>query len=276
MTEAPIPEIDQNTPSIARAYDYMIGGKDNYAVDRAFGDQINESLPGAQAIAVENRKVLVRAIREIVTQTGIRQFVDLGSGLPTADNVHQVAQAVAPESRVVYVDNDPIVLAHGRALLDENDRTTVIQADVREPEKILEHPATRSLIDFEQPVGVVMCAILHHLNDDEDPAGIVRYWYDRVPSGSHFFISHFRTEHNPETAEIEGMLQTTFGRGRWRDDEEIRAFFDGLELLEPGVVPTAEWRPDDIEGLSLVGKTSQQRELTVWERLIVAGLARKP
>ncbi|GAA2484386.1 SAM-dependent methyltransferase [Streptomyces thermolineatus] len=266
MSGFAVPDVDPKVPSIARTYDYMIGGKDNYESDRAVGDHIKQNMPGAQAIAVENRKVLVRAVRHIAETTGIRQFLDMGSGLPTADNVHQVAQRHAPDTRVVYVDNDPAVLAHGRALLGTNDRTTVIQADAREPQAILDHPETRRLIDFDRPVAVIMCAILHHLNDDEDPAGIVRFWRDRVPSGSHFFITHFRTEHNPETAEIEGVLQQSFGRGRWRDDAEITAFFDGLEILEPGLVPTALWRPD----------VEADRELTTWERLIVGGLARKP
>ncbi|GAA1921015.1 SAM-dependent methyltransferase [Streptomyces sodiiphilus] len=261
-----IPGMDLTRPSIARAYDYMLGGKDNYAVDREVGDQIKQNLPGAQAIAVENRKALVRAVREMTAGRGMRQFLDIGSGLPTADNVHQVAQRHAPGTRVVYVDNDPVVLAHGRALLEENDRTTVVQADLREPQRIRDDAAVRKLIDFDRPVGVVLCAILHHLNDDEDPAAVVRYWIDQVPSGSFFYISHFRTEHNPETAEIEGILQQSFGRGRWRDDDEIRALFEGLEIVEPGLVPTTEWMPDH----------DGHRELTVWERMIVAALAVKP
>ncbi|MGX1267193.1 O-methyltransferase involved in polyketide biosynthesis [Streptomyces phaeoluteigriseus] len=195
--------IDPAKPSIARVYDYLLGGKDNYAVDREIGDVFKRDLPGSVAIAFANRAALTRAVREIAKNTGIRQFIDLGSGLPTADNVHQVAQRHAPESRVVYVDTDLQVLVHGRALLETNDRTRVIAVDVRNPEGIHAHPDTLEIIDFARPVAVILSAILHHVNDDEDPAGIVRYWRDHVPSGSYFFISHFRSGNNPETAEAE-------------------------------------------------------------------------
>ncbi|MYR41414.1 SAM-dependent methyltransferase [Streptomyces sp. SID5910] len=264
--------IDSTEPSIARVYDYLLGGKDNYAVDRKIGDVFKRDLPGSVAIAFANRAALTRAVREIVTTTGIRQFIDLGSGLPTADNVHQVAQRHAPESRVVYVDTDPQVLVHGRALLEENDRTRVVPVDVRDPEGVRTHPDTRALIDFDRPVAVVFSAILHHVNDDEGPGDIVRHWRDHVPSGSHFFVSHFRSGNNPETAEAEKVLQGTFGRGRWRTDEEIESLLDGLEILDPGIVPASAWRPDAGDGQWGGG----ERELTVWERLIAAGLARKP
>ncbi|AOW85251.1 SAM-dependent methyltransferase [Streptomyces olivaceus] len=263
--------IDSTRPSIARVYDYLLGGKDNYAVDREIGDVFKRDLPGSVAIAFANRASLTRAVTEIVTTTGVRQFVDLGSGLPTADNVHQVAQRYAPESRVVYVDTDPQVLVHGRALLEENDRTRVVPVDVRDPEQVRTRPETLELIDFDRPVAVMFSAILHHVNDDEDPAGIVRDWREHVPSGSYFFVSHFRSGNNPETAEAEKVLQGTFGRGRWRTDEEIAALLDGLEILEPGVVPAPLWRPGTADG-----PWEGERELTVWERLIAAGMARKP
>ncbi|MFB7445751.1 SAM-dependent methyltransferase, partial [Streptomyces mirabilis] len=170
--------IDPARPSIARVYDYLLGGKDNYAVDREIGDVFKRDLPGSVAIAFANRAALTRAVREIAKTTDIRQFIDLGSGLPTADNVHQVAQRHAPESRVVYVDIDPQVLVHGRALLENNHRTRVVAVDVRNPEGIHTHPDTLEIIDFTRPVAVILSAILHHVNDDEDPAGIVRYWRD--------------------------------------------------------------------------------------------------
>lgn len=265
--------IDPAKPSIARVYDYLLGGKDNYAVDREIGDVFKRDLPGSVAIAFANRAALTRAVALIAKTTGIRQFIDLGSGLPTADNVHQVARRHAPQSRVVYVDIDPQVLVHGRALLESDDQTRVVAVDVRDPEAIRTHPDTVALIDFDRPVAVMFSAILHHVNDDEDPAGIVRYWRDHVPSGSYFFLSHFRSGNNPETVEAERVLQQTFGRGRWRTDEEIAALLDGLEILEPGVVPASLWKPD--ENISLWGKAGDH-ELTVWERLIVAALARKP
>ena len=264
--------IDAGRPSIARVYDYLLGGKDNYAVDREVGDVFKRDLPGSVAIAFANRSALTRAIAEIATTTDVTQFIDLGSGLPTADNVHQVAQRHVPESRVVYVDIDPQVLVHGRALLEENDRTRVIAADVRDPDAVYHHPDTRALIDFDRPVAVVFSAILHHVNDEEDPGGIVRYWIDRVPSGSYFFVSHFRSGDNPETAEAEAVLQQTFGRGRWRSDEEIARLLDGLEILDPGVVPAPLWRPATVD---TPWSDGAKRELTVWEHLIAAGLARK-
>ncbi|MFR9723645.1 SAM-dependent methyltransferase [Streptomyces sp. MS19] len=260
-----MPGIDVTRPSIARAYDAILGGKDNYAVDRELADAIVTQLPGAQVIAFDNRRVLARAIAAM-SAAGVRQFIDIGSGLPTADNVHQVAQRHAPESRVVYVDNDPVVLAHGRALLAENDRTTVITGDLRDPAAIIGHEDTRRLIDFGQPVAVVLSAILHHLNDDEDPLALARYWRDAVPSGSHVYISHFRSENDPGSARLEAILQQSLGRGRWRTDAEIEELFEGLTLLEPGIVPCALWRPEG-EGVP---------ELSEWQRLIVAGLAVKP
>lgn len=272
MTDEGI-SIDSTTPSIARVYDYLLGGKDNYAVDREIGDVFKRDLPGSVGIAFANRAALTRAVREIVTTTDVRQFIDLGSGLPTADNVHQVAQRHAPESRIVYVDIDPQVLVYGRALLEQNDRTRVVAADVRHPEGVYEHPDTRELIDFDRPVAVMFSAILHHVNDDEDPARIVRYWRDRVPSGSCFFVSHFRSGDNAETREAEKVLQQTFGRGRWRSDEEIEHLLDGLEILDPGIVPAPLWRPEAVDNQ---WADAGERELTVWEHLITAGLARKP
>jgi hypothetical protein len=264
--DAEIPGVDPTKPSIARTYDYLLGGKDNYAVDRALADHFIKDLPGSRAIAFDNRAVLTRAVADIAVNTPVRQFIDLGSGLPTSDNVHQVAQRHAPDAKVVYVDNDPVVLAHGRALLAENENTTVFQADLRDPKSIYESPDTRELIDFRKPVAIILSAILHHLNDDEDPAALVRFWYDRIPSGSYVFISHFRSENDPRSAHMQELLQGSLGRGRWRTDEEILALFgDGLTLLPPGIVPAAEWRP-----------TEPPHELTVWERLIAAGLAVKP
>ncbi|MFD6288819.1 SAM-dependent methyltransferase [Streptomyces sp. NPDC060205] len=264
--------IDPTRPSIARVYDYLLGGKDNYAADRAVGDVFKRDLPGSVAIAFANRGALTRAVREIATTTGIRQFIDLGSGLPTADNVHQVAQRHAPDSRVVYADIDPQVLVHGRALLENDHRTRVVAVDVRNPEAVRTHPDTIELIDFDRPVAVILSAILHHVNDDEDPAGIVRYWRDHVPSGSYFFLSHFRSGNNAETAEAEKVLQQTFGRGRWRTDAEIASLLEGLEILDPGIVPASLWRPDETGGACDVG---ERQQLTVWEHLIAAALARK-
>ncbi len=263
--EESIPGVDPNKPSIARTYDYLLGGKDNFAIDRALGDKFINDLPGSRVIAYDNRGALIRAVREIVG-SGVKQFIDLGSGLPTADNVHQVAQGHQPTAKVVYVDIDPVVLSHGRALLAENEYTTVIEGDLRDSEKIYQHPDTQALIDFDQPVALIFSAILHHVNDDEDPGALVKFWVDRIPSGSYVFISHFRSEDDPRSAEMQKLLQGSLGRGRWRTDDELIALFGpDLKILPPGLVPSAEWRP-----------LEEPEDLTDWQRLIAAALAIKP
>jgi hypothetical protein len=267
-------QVDQSKPSIARVYDYLLGGKDNYAVDREIGDFFVKDLPGSVGIAYANRQALIRAAGNMA-RAGVRQFIDMGSGLPTADNVHQVVQRHTPDVHVVYVDNDPIVLAHGRALLATDETTTVIQADLRHPQAIYDDPDVARLIDFGRPVGIIFSATLHHLNDDEDPAGLVRWWADRVPSGSYVYISHFRSGHNEETATAEEKLQASFGRGRWRTDAELLALFGDLQVLEPGLVNCPLWRPEaSPDGIDKIGVA--EREPTVWEQLISCALARKP
>lgn len=266
--------IDQSSPSIARVYDYLLGGKDNYEVDRAVGDHFKQNLPGSVAIATTNRQALTRAVREMA-EAGLTQFLDFGSGLPTADNVHQVAQRINPDARVVYIDNDPIVLAHGRALLATNDNTTVVQADVRDSAGIRADKEVNRLIDFDKPVALIFSAILHHLNDDEDPRAVVEYWTDQIPVGSSVFITHFRSGHNTETVAAEAKLQSTFGRGRWRTDDEIADLFGDLQLQEPGVIAAALWRQDEPGGDGKPQLVSPARTLSVWEELIVAAIADK-
>ncbi|MFC9998581.1 SAM-dependent methyltransferase [Nocardia sp. NPDC127526] len=266
--------VDQSKPSIARVYDYLLGGKDNYAADREVGDYFINDLPGSVDIAFANRNALVRAVREIA-ETGVRQFIDIGSGLPTAQNVHQVAQRHRPDAHVVYVDSDPIVLAHSRALLQTDRNTTVIQSELRDGEAIRSNPETERLIDFTEPVAVIFSAVLHHLNDDEKPGELVRYWSEQIPPGSPVYISHFRSGANEQTRAAESKLQSTFGRGRWRTDEEILDLFDNLELQPPGLVPCPLWRPDPTDDtIRRIGAT--EHHLTVWEQLIACALARKP
>ncbi|TDD83576.1 SAM-dependent methyltransferase [Actinomadura rubrisoli] len=257
--------IDVTKPSIARAYDVVLNGKDNFEVDRGFVTEIVKIIPEIYDVAAYNREVLGRGVRYLAGEAGLRQFLDLGSGLPTVQNTHQVAQATAPETRVAYVDNDPIVLAHGRALLAENDNTTVVTADLREPEAILADADVRRLIDFGEPVAVMLVGILHHLHDDEGPQRIVETLMDAVPSGSHLFVTSFCAS-SPEAVDAERKYLALLGTGRFRTPEEITAYFGGLELLEPGVVPLPLWRPDgDVPA-----------ELTVGQRLMYGGIARKP
>ncbi|MGN9846168.1 SAM-dependent methyltransferase [Nonomuraea sp. H19] len=255
--------IDTTRPSIARAYDVVLNGKDNFEVDRAFVAEIVKVVPEIYDVATYNRQILGRGVRFMIDE-GVTQFIDLGSGLPTVENTHHVAQRANPQARVVYVDNDPMVLAHGRALLAENENTAVVTSDLREPAAILADPAVRKIIDFDRPVGVMLVGILHHLHDDEDPKGIVEAYMAAVPPGSHLFITHF-CDSSQEARDAEQKFLALLGTGRFRTPEEITAFFDGFELLEPGVVPLPLWRPDG----------EVPRRLTVGQRLMYGGIARK-
>jgi S-adenosyl methyltransferase len=258
------PTFNPEVPSIARTYDYLLGGKDNYPVDREIGEIFIKKFPGAAQIALDNRACLVRAVTYIAGQLGISQFIDLGSGLPTADNVHQVAQRADPGARVVYVDNDPIVLAHGRAMLAEDDQTVVVRADIRQPAQILSDPVVRRLIDFGRPVAVIASAVLHHLLDEEDPLGAIRAMCAATPAGSCLFVSHFRTLGDPDSAALESVMLEAFGRGMWRSSDQIGQFFGDMRLVLPGIVPCASW-----------GQDADPGDLTPYQQLIVAGVGRK-
>jgi hypothetical protein len=248
-------KINTGVPNPARIYDYLLGGKDNFPADREVADQILAIAPVARDVVEDNRAFLRRAVRHLAGQAGIRQFIDLGSGLPTQGNVHEIAQATAPDARVVYVDNDAMVVTHSRALL-AGDNTVAIQADLREPEAILEHPEVRELIDFGQPVALLLMAILHFLPDDQDPFGIVARFRDALPAGSYLAISHGtrdvpeRPDMSPEAmaemgAKVEQLYQLTTASLVTRTRAQVERFFDGFELLDPGVVEIQLWRPDD-------------------------------
>ncbi|MEU1249724.1 SAM-dependent methyltransferase [Micromonospora arida] len=244
------PGIDPNIPSVARVYDFFLGGKDNFEVDRKVAEHALRITPDGPAAGQANRAFLRRVIRFLVSEAGVDQFLDIGSGLPTQGNVHEVATEQNPKAQVVYVDNDPIVLTHGRALLAAEGTATVIQADIREPQAILSHPDVRRFLDFDRPIGLLLFAILHHLGDDEDPKAVAAALIEALPSGSYVAISHFRDpgERDPEGSrkarEVERVFNESLGTGRWRTDEEILSFADGLTVLEPGLVPLAEWRPE--------------------------------
>jgi O-methyltransferase involved in polyketide biosynthesis len=255
------PSFDPEVPSIARTYDYLLGGKDNFPADREIGDIFIRQFPGAVAIALDNRACLVRAVRHIAADLGVGQFLDLGSGLPTADNVHQVAQRADPAARVVYVDRDPVVLVHGRALLAEDDQTAVIAADMTDPDSILSHPDLTALLDLSQPVAIIASAVLHHITDEECPAAVIETFKKAAAPGSCLFISHFRTLGDPDSRAMEEVLHEAFGRGTWRTNRQIAGYFAGTAIDYPGVVPCAQWRPE-----------SEPDDLTTYQRLIVAGL----
>jgi hypothetical protein len=239
--------IDTTVPSVARMYDYYLGGSDNYESDRIACEELLKQVPSTKVLAVNNRRFLQRVVRTLASEHGIRQFIDHGSGLPTRDNVHQVAQAVDRDSRVVYVDNDPIVLAHGRALLEENDRTAVIQADMRDTDGIFGHPETVRLIDFDQPVAALFVSVLHCIPDESDPAGLVREVASRLVPGSFLVVCQL-VSHRPEIRKFvtDFMAEATGGNwGRVREEREVAEYFDGLEILRPGLVEVSTWHPDN-------------------------------
>ena len=243
------PEIDVNRPHPARMYDYFLGGKDNFAADRATAAKVLDSWGTVRTAMRENRAFLGRAVRYLAAEAGVGQFLDIGTGLPSANNVHEVAQAVNPATRVVYADNDPIVLAHARALLASGPQgaTAYLEADVREPEKILSGQVTRATLDFTEPIALMLVAVLHFILDEDDPRRIVRTLVDALPSGSYVVASHATAEHNPEGLSGAGRAYSEGGvRGALRTSEEFADLvFGGLELVDPGVVLVSEWRPEE-------------------------------
>jgi hypothetical protein len=248
-------KINTSVPNPARIYDYLLGGKDNYSTDREVAEQVVAIAPVARDVVQDNRAFLRRAVRFLTREAGVRQFVDLGSGLPTQGNVHEIAQAIAPDARVVYVDNDAMVVTHSRALL-AGDNTLAVQADLREPDVILGHPDVRELIDFDQPIALLLVAILHFIPDDQDPLGIVARFRDGLPTGSYLAISHgtrdlpVRPDMSADEmaemgARVEQLYQLTTASLVTRTRAQVERFFDGFDLLDPGLVEIQLWRPGD-------------------------------
>ena len=257
---------DAKVAQPARVYDYWLGGKDNFEADRIAGEETIAAYPAIRASARANRAFLARTVRYLTAEGGIRQFLDLGTGLPTASNTHEVAQAVAPESRIVYVDNDPLVLSHARALLTSSPEgvTAYLDADLRNTDQILERAA--DTLDFGQPVAIMLLAILHYIPDLDEARRIVARLLGAVPSGSYLAISHAASDISPEAmAEMIRRMNKHLAEGNHvgRTRDVVAGFFDGLDLLEPGVVKVTQWRPaSEIEA---EGPTS------LW-----GGVARKP
>jgi hypothetical protein len=244
---------DTSVAHVARVYNYWLGGKDNFAADRAAGEQAIKAFPNIPLSARANRAFLARAVRFLAGEVGIRQFLDIGTGIPSANNTHEVAQSVTPESRIVYVDNDPVVLTHARALLTSNraGATDYIDADLRHPLRILEG-AARTL-DFGRPVAVMLMAILQHVSDDEDPYDVVATLRDALPPGSYLALSHPASDiHADEMAKMAQILnQMMAEKVTFRDRAAVAKFFDGLELAEPGLVQASKWRPgSEVEAAS--------------------------
>jgi O-methyltransferase involved in polyketide biosynthesis len=238
------PAVDTNVPQTARIWNYLLGGKDNYAVDRAVGDEIKKATPELVDIALLSRAYLARAVRYLAGEAGIRQFLDIGSGLPAAENTHEVAQAVAPDARIVYVDNDPLVQIQAQALLTSSPEgaTDFVLADLRDPAAVLK--AAARTLDFEQPIALLLMGVLGHIEDDDEAKSLINGILEHLPSGSYLamYDGGDSTELNREVVRIWNLSANP--KYHLRSPERFAALFDGLELVEPGVGSVTRWRPD--------------------------------
>jgi hypothetical protein len=239
-----LPGFGPAQPSAARIYDYLLGGKDNYAVDRMAADKVLAVAPDQRRLAQENRAFAIRAVRALA-QAGLNQFIDLGTGFPTSPSVHTAARHANPSARTVYVDHDPVVHAHNSALLADDDQVASVQADIRLAEAITDHPDVARLIDFGRPVGVLCVAVLHLIPDADDPAGIISQFSSRMQPGSCLVLSQFASESDPAAmAGLRAVASGTPVETYFRAEDEILRFFDGFTLLEPGLTSVQEWRQD--------------------------------
>jgi hypothetical protein len=237
--------VDVTTATPARIYDYWLGGHNHFAADRNAALRVAEAAPEAPLLAVENRKFLRRAVRHLAADAGIRQFLDIGAGLPTQGNVHAIAQQTNPGARVVYVDNDPMVLAHSRAL-NTGEGATVIQADLRDAQVILSHPETQRLLDFGEPLALLFVAVLHFITPADDPASLLAAFRAAIPPGSYLVVSHVTGDiHADSAARAAVEYKKIVPDATLRDRAEILRFFDGFDLIEPGLVQVPRWRPDE-------------------------------
>ncbi|SDG74695.1 S-adenosyl methyltransferase [Lentzea fradiae] len=240
------PGIDTAVPSMARVYDYILGGAHNFAADRQVGSQIEKLVPGLPSVARLNRRFLGRAVRFLMDR-GVRQFLDIGSGIPTVANVHEVAQERDPAARVVYVDKDPVAVAHSRLLLADNDNAAIVQADMRDPEAVLASPGLRRLLRFDEPVGLLFLLMLHWVPDEDGPGELVASYRDALPAGSFVVMTHVAKDQIGENvgraADVVNRSKSA-DRMHMRTHEQVSALFDGFGLVEPGLVGCGEWRPD--------------------------------
>lgn len=247
MTGPPTGGIDTTRPNVARIYDYLLGGKDNFAVDRAAAEQLIASVPDIAAIARDNRAYLIRAVRYLTAEVGIRQFLDLGSGLPTGSNVHDAAQEIAPDARVVYVDHDPVVWSHSQALLAHTDLAANVLADLTKPADVLGAPEVLRLLDFARPVALLCTATLHFVSDADNPHKAIAEYRDHLAPGSYLAISHGSAEDEDpwdDTKKVAGVYSQASAQLHARSIPELLRFFDGFEVVEPGLVWMTEWRPE--------------------------------
>jgi hypothetical protein len=261
MNKGRIAGIDSTVPNSARIWNYWLGGQDNYPVDRAAGERYRTIYPGIVANARAYRRFLARTVRHLAKDEGIRQFLDIGTGLPNAENTHEIVQAIAPASRIVYVDNDPLVVTYARALLTSAPEgvTDYIEADVRAPEKIIE--TATGILDFAKPIAIILSGVLGHIADEEAPHSLVSRLVDSLPVGSHLILQDSTTLNEASTAALRSYNRSGAVPYHLRDPEQITRFFDGLALLDPGVVPIQFWRPEsahadaaDLNGFGGVGR----------------------
>jgi hypothetical protein len=237
-------ECDLDRPNAARVYDYLLGGSHNLAADRTLAADVLTAVPDAALVAQANRAFLRRAVLYCV-EAGVRQFIDLGSGIPTVGNVHEVAQRAAPESRVVYVDIEPVAVAHARAILTGNDRVAVLQADIRDPDRILGDARLQRLLDLGQPAAMLMVAVLPFVSDAEDPPRIVARFRDALSRGSYLVLSHGTADARPEDlARLTERYRSTSTPVTMRSRQQVERFFSGFDLVDPGLVFVQQWRPD--------------------------------
>jgi hypothetical protein len=235
--------IDTSRPHPARIYDYLLGGKDNYEVDQRAGDELAAAAPEVRVGLRANRAFLGRAVRHVVAEAGIRQILDIGTGLPTSPNVHEIAHAITPDVRVAYVDNDPIVKAHADALLSGDGATGIVLGDLRDPRAVVDHPDIRRIIDFDQPVALLLVAIVHFLTDADRPAEILATLRDALPSGSYLVLSHATGDFADRTA-AQAVYNKATASLNLRSRAQVERYFDGFDLLEPGLTQAPFWRPD--------------------------------
>ena len=239
-------DVDTTTPNVARIYDYLLSGKDNFAADREAAKRLIAAIPDVAKIARDNRSFLGRVVRYLAIEGGIRQFLDLGSGLPTQANVHELAQGVAPDARVVYVDNDSVVASHGRALLASGDQVRMVLGDLRDPASILRHPDILGLLDLARPVAVLCTSTLHFIADEAKPHKIIAEYRDQLAGGSYLAITHGTLEDDPagEGQAAEGVYRQASSQLHVRPLPDVLRFFEGFELVEPGLAWITEWRPE--------------------------------
>lgn len=236
-------DVDLTKPNPARIYDYLLGGANNFEVDRQFAKQMMAGAPDAPAACRENRAFLRRAVT-FLAQQGIHQFLDLGSGIPTVGNTHEVVQAIDPAARIVYVDNEPVAVAHSELILQDNENADVIRADVRDVQSVLQNPVTRKLIDFDEPVAVLMFALLHFVGDDDEPHRMVRHYRDHTVPGSYLAVAHVSPDARPEATHLLDEYRERVAGITERPRAQIMRFFDGYDLVEPGLVFQRDWRPE--------------------------------